>query len=257
MSTTGTTIFPNEGMKNYFTLYDEEYTRQFDLGSNWDRLCIGVLCAVETNTSCTGGLWIGLGSSVNGAGAGIKDGMTTLTRMVGCGTGHIGQMAGYGTSYQKYTYTEDVSGSYMAGTGLFQWGVSASSTAGYNAGSTAAHVLASTEVIDGKPRKTAFWASFTRIGTNIGIQCYAHQTAYYTSSNDTNIAISDPALIDAISAPHAPSVTSINGNSSVGTNIKSQTFSATDEGTAPLDTVNVFWTGSAPLRVYQIAVYSS
>ena len=250
MSTVGTTTFLEDGNRNYITLNPpcEQYIRQMIYRGTWVTAYLGVLYSIQSTSTFNGGLWIGLGSSANGVGVGIKNGVGAIKRMLGVGSSQWGSIMGYGAGYNTMTYSNiDISGSSFINQGIFAGAISASafqSVTGVGPG----NILVPTT--ESPNRKGIQIAKFTRSGLTITIRPKCMTSNIYTGSNGTNHNFTDNTLFTAMGGndPY------VDGNLMYDGNHTDLVSSATDDASYPLDTINVCWTGSVPVRIYQIAM---
>ena len=244
MSTVGTTTFTEEGDLNYFTLFNEEYNRQLSIGSNWTQLLIGVSMAIEATSSSkiSGSLWIGLGPSANGVGVGKKEGFASIKRMGGVILGNtLGRTLGY--SYISASYRTDTSGSYVdLGNG---YDASFSGSSATKQASNGVTILALLPTTESPPRKGMFGMYVQRV-TTASVQFTGLPMTKFTGSNNHNYT--NNSLYSSMQA-----TTLVTDNVSQGS-ISTVVLAGSDETACPLDTVNIYWTGSVPIRIYNIVV---
>jgi hypothetical protein len=246
--TVGTETFVVDGQRNYLLMQgNDQYLRRFNFQPSWTTMTLGILYAVPSNAATfVGGILMGFTTSANGAGIGFKQGRGTGVVRGLYGThGIIGVAWGYsGGGYGTYTYANDpASGSYYTSqflaTGAYSGGILTGT-----AGSATPFYLPTTESF---ARKGLMAVQLTRLSaTSINLSSYI--MVNYTSSNGTNYNYTDNTLISTcqLLTPKVDGV-GLNGNTA--------NLSTNDDVNYPLDTVNIFWSGSAvPLRVYQVAV---
>lgn len=239
MSVTGKTLYPIEGNKQYFTLQNEEYIRRLAIPyTSWNQLAIGVLCSVEATGNFTGGLHVGLGFyDGNGPGVGFKN-YASSKRLLGGGLGFLVSKP-YGSSYDVWTYGTTVSGS-NAYASLIWYGsiLSGSVTPGGNITQYYINTFDSKSMVCG----------VTFIKSSPNITAYALASPNFLGKIDNHIH-TDSTLQSGIMTylNWAPYIDNYSQYSTNGVQI-------TNLDGAPLDTVHIFWTGSVPLRVYQIMV---
>lgn len=250
MATIGTATFVEDGTHNYMRMVSgEQYLRPMVMPVGWSVINIGVMYSVEATAACNGGLWIGLCSSTQPTN-GYKQ-FASCQRMVGGGNGWIGVGQGYSSTFGNWAYTpftSDISGSTVNTNARFGYAFSGSSaTKQSGGGNTGTHSSPTTE---NRVRKQALWFSFNKATGN-----YAMIVANdYTGSTGTNHNQTYNAFLSAINqngvAGNARTLDNVSYDAS---SIYTVTWGATDDANYPLDTVNVWWTGSVPIRIYAIA----
>jgi len=252
MSTIGTTTFIEDGNMNYMLLNsNDQYLRKLDFTMNdVTEIQIGVLYTVDSAIGYTGSLWVGIVPSAGGN-LGLKDGVLNLKRMIGCHAG--GAFGGAGTRFLipgKHTYVADApSGSYFT--------IGANGT--YIVSGSARQAGGSLVTVRPIPtneapnRKGLFLFSLNRASATTYAARFGLVTNY-TSSVGSNHNFTNNTLFSALEYPG--STTTVVIDSFQGTRDSSilETHTAADETNFPLDMVNVYWTGSVPVRIYQIAV---
>ena len=265
MATVGTTTFLEDGDRNYILLNNnEQYLRQFNtpLGMFWSGqgTNIGVLYAIDTTaatTQITGGMWLGLTTSAT-PGVGIKQGFAANRRAIGAGYGLAAAKAGALGGTGGWTYrpiTGDISGSTLIVPSGFQRSISASvSTGGGSA--VAGGYLPTTEA---PMRKQIFYVGLYQF--NSATLTYYTCLVYGVSGGGINYSGSqnhnhtNNTFFSTLTAALAENADyAVDGANQYSTLTTSQLWQATDDINYPLDTVNVFWTGSCPIRIYNIAV---
>lgn len=245
MSTIGTTTFIEDGERKYFTLSNEQYLRKLKSVS-WRTMRIGILFSVEGTSDFSGGIGVGLVSSNNFPGnIGSKNRISQISRSIGIGTGMYGHRAGYGDTYNLLTYRNtDISGSSFTAPGVFSFAVSNGVRTDWG-GDTGAYYHSSTII----PYRKSIIVAHIRRTSDTEMLITGRVINNYTSSNGTNVNHTDVTLSDAMS--YEPTVT-INGTNTYV--IRGTDLTTVDETNYPMDTVNVYTTGSGTFRIYQIMV---
>lgn len=247
MSTVGTTIFEGEGTMSYFTLQNEQYIRRFDYSGSWENtmVMIGLLCNVDTTASFTGGLWIGVQSSADGN-VGLKNSASALTVTNGITYGYMGTFIGGVTGMAQYTASISGSGSVIR---MISQAYGYRKTGSSTARDGAAHFpyLPTTE---DPPRKGIIMAGIATNGLNhFTIPNCGYINRYPEGSKNYTLNTLHECLCQENGTFVVEGVTGADDGFSA-----QLTNSALTNQSYPMDTINIFWTGSRPLRIYQIAV---
>ena len=249
MSTVGTTHFLEDGDRNYITLNPpcEQYIRRMVYRSTWKTAYIGILCSIQSTSNINGGLWFGLGSSTYGN-VGMKNGVAAIPRMIGTGTGKWMTTMGYGAGWETMTYSNaDISGSSFTCLGNVCAAISGGSIQSTTGDGTVI-ITPTAEIPYRKGISTIL--KLAKSGLTITAQRWALTSGIYTGSNGTNHNFTDNTLFSAMGGD----IPFLDGNQMNFGSTCNLTSGATDDASYPLDTINVCWTGSAPLRIYQIAM---
>jgi hypothetical protein len=255
MSTVGTTIFLDDGIHNYFTLNSgDQYLRTVSIpSSGWATLCVGVLYSIEiTSTNSAGfagGLFVGLVSSAQ-PNVGAKQGYGALQRAAWGASGLAAAVFGDSVFGQQYIpVSADSAGSTFNLNVTHVYTVSASALSGHGGGSG----LLPSPSIENTPRKQVmvtqmYYASSTTIGVK-SLMC-----SDYTGSHKTNYNHTNGTLFSALMTKPTSTDNVIDGvvQSLLGPYFL--TFGPTDDTNYPLNTINLFWTGSAACRIYQVGL---
>lgn len=251
MSTVGTTNFLEDGVHKYFTMNPgDQYLRTFILPpspATWLQMNVGVLYNVEATTNCTGGLWVSLTTSAT-PGVGIKQGVGAVKRMVGAGNGLAGSIFGYGAAFGNWAYSVDASGSLLSNGSMFMGTISASVTT--QGGTGGGFPVPNIEIpyrkqimmlCINKSSNILYYVGYLSCNTYAGNSNHNHTNNTLFSVMMNSVAINNNREIDGVgqASPAPPS----------GLNVGS-----TDDTNYPLDTINLYWQGSVPCRIYQIAV---
>jgi hypothetical protein len=250
MSTVGTTNFLEDGVHKYFTMNPgDQYLRTFILPpspATWLQMNVGVLYNVEATTNCTGGLWVSLTTSAT-PGVGIKQGVGAVKRMAAVGNGLAGSILGASTVWGNWTYSADVSGS-LLGSRLAEVGTISASIITHQGDATGYPV----PTIEAPYRKQIMMLGIYKSSTISYPTTYLICSTYTGNSNHnhTNNTLFSVMMNSVV----------VNGNREIdGVNQSTATpqslaVGSTDDTNYPLDTINLYWQGSVPCRIYQIAV---
>lgn len=245
MATIGTETFVEDGIKNYILLNGrnggEQYLRQLNLPNNWSTLTVGLLCAIQAtgSISINSGLSLGIGCSTSGN-FGAKNNLTASRTLLQAANGIT--CTPYGGS--AWVYTTTVTGSYLR-TNIFMSSPIVSGLRQASSGNGGDSVITTSEL---PARKSLFMMTITR-------------TTALTASTTVLINVL-PSFAGSYNHNYTRSslLSSLNNFAST-TYSDGQQLSSTSTviGTGslltdPLDTVNIYWTGSSPLRIYDVAV---
>lgn len=255
MTSIGTETFVEDGVKNYIRLSGTgsggQYLRRIDISNDWSEINIGVLYSIEATGSHTGsGLWIGLGTSVDGN-VGLKNWSSSyLSYHVGTGLGtcrtqvHVNN----NPAYKPNPYFSDISGSYFGYSSTWRAAFSASAIQASGGTVTTYYVMSS----ENPPRKsfqgmTISKTSDTSLAVR-GLFCNKF-TGSVSPTGSSNHNYTNHALFSTV---NQSSLFEIDGRSlTVGSGVS---LTGWDAGKYPLNMVNLVWTGSYACRIYEITV---
>lgn len=244
MSTTGTTYFPLEGNQNYFTLYNEQYLRKLNIGGNWKSLGVGITYSIEATSSIVGGLWLGMGSSnANGGIKGFKDGFASIQRMFGAGFGMTGASS-YGTSYNSMSFGSNISGSYLSTPRVYV-GVIFGGSFGIIDYATTAYSMTAPSSSESPRKCVGLSLNIYKSGNNQVMQGTFLEK--FLGTTDSHVH-TNSTLYSKVLQGSLGEVGWVDG---VTQNFRWNQFS--NDASNPFDYINIFWTGSAPIRIYQVA----
>ncbi len=259
MATVGTTIFLEDGPQNFIELNNrEQYFRTFYVPpSGWRVLNIGILVSLHTNVAPnTGsGLWIGLTTSAQ-PGVGFKqatyNNFSAIRRMLGWGSGAIGYMGTYSAvAWTHKSSSADISGSFVGAGAGYGYALSGSNASAIAAGGNVTPIYIPTT--QDVPRKMVMVGSFIKSGATYSVTRV--WCTNYTGSDGSNHNHTFETLVSTINQGMGFNGSYVlDGVGMYSPGSQGFTTQATDDANFPLDTVNIYWTGSCPLRIYGIAV---
>lgn len=246
--TVGTETFVVDGQRNYLLMQgSDQYLRRFNFQPTWTNATLGILYSIPSNVSSfKGGLAIGLTTSANGAGIGYKQGRgSNIVRGIYAAHGLIGVEWGYGgVSDYIYTYGTDPSGSYYTSQ-LLVGGAFSNGSRVVGSGGDATFYIPTTESVARKGMMilTLFRNSPSSISS--GTFCIGSLVWNYNYTDNTLLTVC---------GENSPTI-----GGSFGTFVGPSgiLFTNNDDVNYPLDTINLFWSGSVPMRIYQIALVIS
>jgi hypothetical protein len=256
----GTQTFVEDGTHNYIALSNrDQYLRTFYVPpTGWTDLNIGVLASIETTGTLPQGcgLWIGLATSAQ-PGVGMKqatfNNFSAIKRMLGLGLGGgIGYLGTYSPQVWLYTSSSaDSAGATINSQGGFVFAASGSNSGAASAGNVTACVFPTTQ---NAARKSTMIACFHKTnGTTYNVN--EIWTSTYTGSDGTNHNHQFETLMSAmLQAPSYNSAITIDNVSQASVTSTNLSVQATDDANFPLDTVNLYWTGSVQCRIHALAV---
>lgn len=252
MATIGTTTFVEDGNQNYLLLNSgEQYLRKLNFNMNQcTEVIIGVLYTAESDGSYTGSIWVGMIPSSQGN-VGIKDGMTnaSMKRSVACYTGDLAGTINLVPSKYQYSNDSSTSGSIVSGGTFYNIAISGSARQLAD-GVTTDRPQPTTEAPNRKG--ILIFGVSKASATTYAIRYGSTTTTTYTGS--TNHNFTNNTLFSAMEWPSSATTLWVDNAIVTRLNSSIETHTAADEIDYPFDTVNVYWTGSVPVRIYQIAV---
>jgi len=252
----GSTIFLEDGSRNYFTLTNnQQYLRTFSYGGGWNQINIGMLCSMEsTVTTAACGMFIGLVSSAQ-PGMGWKQ-QASLQRLEGATLGNANLE---GVNFGNWNLGTDVSGSYFYTPGYFLYAYSGStrSHAGYYGGPTYDSPVMNG--LNAPNRKIVYTLGANKLSGQIYQWLVAvgngNPPGVYSGATGTNHNHTNYTLCSALQNRPGHNDREIDGVSQWGeyTPIL-MPYTTADDLQYPLDTVCIYWQGPVALRIYQVAV---
>ena len=261
MPTVGTTTFVEDGTHNYFTMNNrDQYLRTMNITQNWTTIKVGVMVMIEATGALPQGhgLWVGLTTSGQ-PGVGMKqasyNNFTAIKRMVGAGYGSgIGYLGTYGPSPWGYvSASADLSGSFVNGDAGYYMAMSGSNSTVASAGGNGIAIAIPTNqnYQFSTPRKIVMFFEVNK-SSNVSYAANMIWITNYTGSTGTNHNHTMDTLTSAVGqVAGGHIIDGINASSFGAANLSVQSF---DDTNFPLDTVNLYWTGSVPIRIYGLAV---
>lgn len=261
MAIIGTTTFLEDGDQNYLEMGNgDQYFRQFSLPANWSLINIGALVAVDATGSLpkSNGLWLGLTTSGQ-PGVGFKqvsyNNFTAIRRMVGWGAGSIGYAGTYTVSDWIYkSASADFSGSTITPYGGYYYACSGSAAPQSRGGNLGSCFFATTQ---DTPRKTIIAATFRKINATqyyftpgwLGIYTGSVSNSNHNHTIDTLVSVLSTGLaynnyryVDGVESTMQYPATVI------------LPVQPSDDANFPLDTINLYATGSNKFRIYALVV---
>lgn len=261
MASIGTTIFNDEGARNFLVLNNrDQYSRQLYIPpTGWSTLNIGVLYSIDATGSLPQGtgLWLGMTTSTQ-PGVGMKQAsysnFTAIQRMFGVGMGGgIGYLGTYSPTVWFYrSSSADISGSVVDGQVGYHYAISGSP--GYQTNSGGNYTSVFVPTTQDTPRKVTLVCSL-RKASGVSYVVSPLWVSTYTGSDGTNHNHTMDTMLSIINSPVATNSTrTIDNVQQYIPGGSSLPVQATDDANYPLDTVNIYWTGSVPCRIYGIGV---
>lgn len=233
-SVIGERVFVSDGIDKYITLPNAEYVRPLSIGSNWNRLRIGVLMAMTPNATSN----ILSCNFVMGVCSGATNpyGASSTTYFIGSGmTGSATMTYNAGTAGASYYTGSTTSWVSRIGTTLTTGG--------------ALTFLAVTTSGVYTQRRCAQYVDITKYSPSAANIAVTQWTETGAGTAHTQYDVTYPAFLYALEQAGTPVINGTNMNSN-GTN------GPFVEASGPLDTVDVYWNKDAfPWEVYGIAVY--
>ena len=251
MSTIGSTTFPLDGLKKYFTLYNEQYTRRLAIGPNWKILSVGLMYNVEATVSLVQtGIMIGIGTSADGLGVGPKQGAGSLSYFLGVGTGATGNIWGWDTGvFGNYDYNAGVggSGSYFNAEYMFSGAVSGSTSGAQ--GGQGVNTYAPTHELP--PRKAHTIQMILERTSATTVSVYGSGANSWVGVWDSYSQV-DSALYSSLLSNKGNNG-NVNGTAFYS-GLTTRTLTGANDALYPLDTISVWARGGATFRIYNVAV---
>ena len=248
MATIGTTTFLEDGIKNFIELrgvnLGEQYFRRLNIDDNWTKIAIGCTCAIHATGSIvnSSGIAISLCTSTSGSG-GFKTRLAGNQFMVTGGNGIIPNLysaGGFGAN--PWTYTTTVTGSFLTTGGYGCVAISGGTVIAQSAFG-ANSVLTTTELPE---RKSVIILNITR-ATSTTVQVMLSTFASQAGAFNRNYT--DHSLFSVLNMGHVPY---FDDTPALTNTASPSTLTGWNSTTHPLNTINIFWTGSVPLRIYDI-----
>lgn len=262
MATIGTQVFNDDGQKNYLALGNrDQYSRQITIpATGWQTMNIGVLFSIEaTGTLPQGtGLWVGLTTSTQ-PGVGFKQGgqyAFFMQRMMGVGLGGgIGYVGTYTPGVWTYKSSSlDSAGSSVDSGGGYYFAISGSPGYQSSSGGNGSPALVPTAQVGDIPRKELLVCNINK-RTGVAYDAGIVWIGTYTGSDGTNHNHTMETMLSFLCSPaNAISYRTIDNVSQTYNGSATLPVQATDDTNYPLDTVNLYWTGSVQCRIYAVAV---